>query len=289
MLNHYILFNLQHMSSLNRAQIIGYVTQDPEIRELANNTLVTDLNIEIKTLPYKADGNSAMVSSFITVILWRWLAEFSKNYIKKGTQVYISGRLETDSWEDDQGNKKYKTKMVGDNVILTSPKDGFLPALPSGTALNGGINKVEVLGNITQDIELKTTANGNNVCSFGLATNRVWKNNEGEKQEKVEFHNIVVWGDLAVEVSNNVSKGKKIYVSGRIQTRNWETPDGQKRTTTEVVADEIKSLGHVLEDSRAFSDETQSSTSESSGKQSAVNDIPKVSYESDIKPEDLPF
>jgi single-strand DNA-binding protein len=277
------------MSSLNRAQIIGYVTQDPEIRELANNTLVTDLNIEIKTLPYKADGNAPMISSFITVTLWRWLAEFSKNYIKKGTQVYISGRLETDSWEDDQGNKKYKTKMVGDNVILTSPKDGFLPALSSETALSGGINKVEVLGNITQDIELKTTANGNNVCSFGLATNRVWKNNEGEKQEKVEFHNIVVWGDLALDLSKNVSKGKKIYVAGRIQTRNWETPDGQKRTTTEVVADEVKSLGHALEDSRAFSSDSNLSSSKTPEKKSAGSAIPEVNYESDIKPEDLPF
>ena len=287
------------MSSLNRAQVIGYVTQDPEIRQVGDNNMVTDLNLEIKTLPNMGGDESRMITSFMTVTLWKWLAELAQNYIKKGTQVYVSGRLETDSWEDDKGNKKYKTKMVGESVILTSPKDGFLPALSAGLPINGGINKAEIVGNVTKDPELKTTTNGNNVCSFGVATNRVWKNAAGEKQEKVEFHNIVVWGELAEAVSKHITKGRKVYISGRIQSRAWETPDGQKRTTTEIVADEIKSLGHVLEDSRAAGNDSQSApvaqetkaeASDTGSKVSEVaNDIPEVNYESEIKAEDLPF
>ncbi len=278
------------MYSLNQSQIIGYVTEDPQVREIGSGMLVTDLNIEIKTKTDNPNANNPMGTTFLNVTLWSKLAEIARDYVKKGSQVYLSGRLETDSWEDDKGNKKFKTKMVADNLIMLSPKDGFLAPLSDNLLISGGINKAEILGNVTKTPELKTTPSGSNVTSFGVATNRVWKNSSGEKQEKTEFHNIVAWDDLADQIAKHIAKGRKVYVSGRIQTRSWETPDGQKRYTTEIVANELKSLGHALEGGSKNSGNyiTDQASSESNIAES-IDNIPEINYESEIKPEDLPF
>lgn len=274
------------MYSLNRAQIIGYVTETPEIRQTGNGSQVTDLNIEIRA---KAGETDKVLSSFINATLWRKLAEIAGQYVKKGTQVYISGRLETDSWEDDQGQKKYKTRIVADDLILLSPKEGALSVLPESLEISGGLNKAEVLGNLTKDPELKTTPNGNSVTSFSIATNRQWKDANGEIQDKTEFHNVVAWGSLAEQAAKHLAKGRKVYAAGRVQTRSWETPDGQKRYTTEIVLDTIKSLGHAQGESMASSSQGGESTEAAPAAAKVTNDIPEVNYESEIRPEDLPF
>ena len=97
------------------------------------------------------------------------------------------------------------------------------------------LNKVQIIGNITQDIELKQTPNGQSVCSFSVATNRNWKDANGMRQEQAEFHNLVFWGKLAEIAGEYLQKGKKVYVEGRLQTRNWEAQDGTKRYRTEIV------------------------------------------------------
>ena len=126
--------------------------------------------------------------------------------MKKGQQVYISGRLETDSWEDDTGNKKYKTRVVADGMTLLSSKTPQeLPQSP--TELHSGLNEVTIVGNITQDIELRSTPNGAKVTSFGVATNSRWKDKKtGEAKERTEFHNVVAWEALATGISEAVRK-----------------------------------------------------------------------------------
>ena len=105
------------------------------------------------------------------------------------------------------------------------------------------LNKVLLIGNLTRDPNLRYTPNGTAVCSFGLATNRTWTPSDGgEKQEKVEFHNIVAWGKLADICGQILHKGDKAYVEGRMQTRDWKTDDGQERRTTEVVIDNMMLL-----------------------------------------------
>lgn len=96
-----------------------------------------------------------------------------------------------------------------------------------------------IIGNLTRDPDLRYTQGGTSIASFGVATNRSWTNNNQEKQEAVEFHNIVIWGKLAEIASNLLTKGSKVYLSGRLQTRKWQTKDGQDRYTTEIVADEM--------------------------------------------------
>lgn len=101
------------------------------------------------------------------------------------------------------------------------------------------LNKVELIGNLTRDPELRYTPQGTAVCNFGLATNRQWTTDSGEKKEDVEFHRIVAWNKLAELCAQLLSKGRKVYVEGRLQTRRWSAQDGSDRTTTEIVINDM--------------------------------------------------
>jgi len=101
------------------------------------------------------------------------------------------------------------------------------------------LNRVQLIGNLTRDPELRYTPNGAAVCSFGIATNRSWNTDSGEKREEVDFHNIVAWNKLAEICSQYLVKGRKAYVEGRLTTRNWTSNDGQQKTRTEVVIDDM--------------------------------------------------
>lgn len=102
------------------------------------------------------------------------------------------------------------------------------------------LNKAIIIGNLTRDPELKALPSGQQVASFGLATNRTYKTKDGEKHEDAEFHNIVVFGRMAENVAQYMRKGSQILVEGRIQTRSWEGNDGQKKYRTEIVAEAIQ-------------------------------------------------
>lgn len=104
------------------------------------------------------------------------------------------------------------------------------------------LNKVLLIGNLTRDPELRYTPSGAAVCSFGLATNRTYVASDGTKKEEAEFIRIVAWNKLAELCSQLLTKGRKVYVEGRLQTRSWETPDGASRQTTEVVIDDMRIL-----------------------------------------------
>jgi len=107
------------------------------------------------------------------------------------------------------------------------------------------LNKVTLIGNLTRDPELRYTPQGTAVCTFGLATNRQWTTDSGEKKEDAEFHRLVAWNKLAEICSQLLKKGRKIYVEGRLQTRSWQGQDGSQRSTTEVVVSDM-----ILLDSR---------------------------------------
>ncbi len=102
------------------------------------------------------------------------------------------------------------------------------------------LNKVLLIGNLTRDPNLRYTPGGAAVCSFGLATNRTWTPTEGgEKQERVEYHNVVAWSKLADICGQLLHKGDKVYVEGRLQTRDWKGDDGTERKTTEIVIENM--------------------------------------------------
>ncbi len=106
-----------------------------------------------------------------------------------------------------------------------------------------GINKVIVVGRLGADPELKTVTGGQNVARLSVATSENWTDKQGQKQERTEWHRIVVWGKLAELCGKYLSKGRQVYVEGRLQTRSWEDPQGQKKYTTEIVANTVQFLG----------------------------------------------
>lgn len=101
------------------------------------------------------------------------------------------------------------------------------------------LNKVQLIGNLTRDPELRYTPSGSAVCSFGIATNRYWTMDTGEKKEDVQFHRIVAWTKLAEICSQLLGKGDKVYVEGRLQIRQWTGTDGAPRTTTEIIISDM--------------------------------------------------
>ncbi|PIP34939.1 single-stranded DNA-binding protein [Candidatus Falkowbacteria bacterium CG23_combo_of_CG06-09_8_20_14_all_41_10] len=113
------------------------------------------------------------------------------------------------------------------------------------------LNKVMLIGNLTKDPEVRTTPSGQNVASFSVATNMNWTDQSGQKQSKAEFHNIVAWRKLADICGQYLHKGTKVYIEGRLQTRDWIGQDGAKKYRTEVVADTMQILSRPGEGSAA--------------------------------------
>jgi len=105
--------------------------------------------------------------------------------------------------------------------------------------MSRSLNKVSLIGNLTRDPELRYTPQGTAVCTFGLATNRQWVTESGERKEDVEFHRIVAWSKLAEICSQLLAKGRKVYAEGRLQTRSWTGEDNVQRTQTEIVISEM--------------------------------------------------
>ena len=107
----------------------------------------------------------------------------------------------------------------------------------------GSVNKVILVGNLGRDAELRYTPGGAAVATINMATTEVWNDKSGQRQEKTEWHRVVLWGKTAESLNEYLTKGKQIYVEGRLQTRQWDDKDGNKRYTTEIRGDRIVLLG----------------------------------------------
>lgn len=143
------------------------------------------------------------------------------------------------------------------------------------------LNKAIIIGNLTRDPELKSLPSGNAVTTFSLATNRIWKDKDGNRQEGTDYHNIVVFGKQAENVAQYLKKGSSALVEGRLTTRSWET-DGVKKYRTEIIADRVQ-FGP-----RRDSGDSAPASQESVG--SKKEEIDTIEYpQEDINPEDIPF
>ena len=161
------------------------------------------------------------------------------------------------------------------------------------------LNRVQLIGNLTRDPELRYTPSGTAVCSFGLATNRSWTTDTGEKHEESEFHKIVAWNKLAELCSQFLVKGRKVYVEGRLSTRNWTTQDGQQRSTTEVVIDDMILLDNKGQGSQAprvaEEEDVDQAVEEKPEKETKKRSKPEKQSEEEavsdeeISPDDIPF
>ena len=169
------------------------------------------------------------------------------------------------------------------------------------------LNKVMLIGNLTRDPELKTLTSGQPVATLGVATNRVFNDKQGQRQDQTEFHNVVAWGKLAEICQQYMTKGRKVYVEGRLQTREWTSQDGTKHQKTEIVAENIIMLDRAGASTGgapvATNRPAQNSAPRPGGgyntkPQPAANDLPTISLDEEtagfrqddeVKIEDIPF
>jgi len=144
------------------------------------------------------------------------------------------------------------------------------------------LNKVQIIGNITQDVELRQTPNGQNVTTLSIATNRNWTDSSWNRQEQAEFHSVVLWWKLAEIAGQYLQKWKKVYIEWRLQTRSWEAQDGTKRYRTEIVGENMI----MLSPNNGWWESNLSTPANNSTP--AVKKVNKVEEE-EISVEDLPF
>lgn len=153
------------------------------------------------------------------------------------------------------------------------------------------LNKAMIIGNLTRDPEVRNTPGGQMVATFAIATNQVWTDQSGQKQERVEYHNIVVWRRLAEICSQYLRKGSKVYVEGRLQTREWTGQDGIKRYRTEIIGENMimldraggPNVGASQPASYGGYDQQPAMPSE------PIINIPSGADEEEIKVENIPF
>ncbi len=148
------------------------------------------------------------------------------------------------------------------------------------------INKAIIYGNLTRDPELKSLPSGSQVCEFAVATNRVWKDKNGTRQESVDYHNIVVFGKQAELIKQYLHKGSGVFLEGRIQTRSWDAQDGTKKYRTEIVVDRFQFGPKSAGSSSGSSYEQKDSGDKAKEKENS----PAIEYpEEEINSEDIPF
>jgi single-strand DNA-binding protein len=148
------------------------------------------------------------------------------------------------------------------------------------------VNKAILVGRLGKDPETRYTSGGQAVCNFSLATDETYKDRSGERQKRTEWHRIVVWAKQAEIAQQYLRKGSLVYVEGRIQTRQWDDKEGQKRTTTEIVATNFRMLGGRGDNAGAGAGANAAGHADAEGVSSAASDDSHVPEVSD---EDIPF
>ena len=153
----------------------------------------------------------------------------------------------------------------------------------------GGINKVILVGNLGQDPEIRYTADGRPIANFSIATSESWKDkNSGEKREKTEWHRVVVFGKLAEICGEYLSKGRQVYIEGKLQTRKWQGQDGQDKYTTEVVVDSFNGVMQMLGTREGGGGGPRSAAGAGGGGSPQDQGYPQQPYQND-KEDDIPF
>jgi single-strand DNA-binding protein len=158
------------------------------------------------------------------------------------------------------------------------------------------LNRVQLIGNLTRDPELRYTPSGTAVCTFSIATNRSWTTDTGEKKDEVDFHRIVAWNKLAEICSQFLIKGRKAYVEGRLTTRSWTGQDGVQKQTTEIIISDMIILDSKRVEQPAISAEPEVSEEQEPVKVSKAGKVSKVSKEEEesapseeVVADDIPF
>ena len=159
------------------------------------------------------------------------------------------------------------------------------------------VNKVMLVGRLTRDIEVRNTSSGQTVAGMSMATNRFWKDKNGQRQDQTEFHNVVLWGRLAEIAGQYLTKGQEVYIEGRLQTRKYTAKDGTERRVTEIVAENMQlgsrpqGSGGNYGNQGAGSYNNPAPAKTNASQEAPAEEIPTINLddEDEVKIEDVPF
>ncbi len=257
--------------TVNKVFLWGTVDKDPEI--ISTHTGVPMANLTLATSDRFQDqqGNWQDRTEWHTLVAFKRTAEIVRDYVKKGTKLYIEGKLQTRSWDDEKsGQKRYKTEILVFDLSLLSGRlddsegassqsasqNDYLAQLPyvqqaeiaddiaqQAEIRSKRVNRIFLLGNVGKDPEIRSSASGTIVATFGLATSDRFQDQQGNWQDRTEWHTLVAFKRTAEIVRDYVKKGSKLYIEGKLQTRSWDDKEsGLKRYKTEVVVFDLSLL-----------------------------------------------
>ena len=227
--------------SVNKVILVGNTGADPEVRSMQDGREMATFSLATSDSWKDRDGNRQEKTDWHRVTIFKpGLVGIVKQYVKKEDKLCIEGQLRTDKYTDKSGIERYSTQVVlsGYQATLTllggSRNDGG--QWQGGGSDGGSVNKVILLGNAGADPEARTMQNGDEMALLSIATNESWKDRDGNRQEKTEWHRIVIFKpDLVGIVKQYVKKGAKLYIEGQSRTRKYTDKSGIERYSTEVV------------------------------------------------------
>lgn len=206
----------------NAAILIGNIGS-VETRNTDNTTIT---NLRLATSRRFGDEDR---TEWHNVVLFGRLAEVAGEHLEKGSKLQVTGRIQTRKWQDKEGNDRYTTEVVGSEMEFLG-KSG------------GSVNRVILTGNLGADPDVRYTQNQTAIVNFTMATTEKYKDAQGKAQERTEWHKLTAFDKDAEFCGSYLTKGSKVYVEGRLQTRKWQDKDGNDRYSTEVIVDSLQSL-----------------------------------------------
>jgi single-strand DNA-binding protein len=230
---------------LNKVMLIGTVSHDPDMRFTPGGKSFTSFSVGAPRIWITAEGERHEETEWFDVVAWGTLAEVCQQLLAQGSRVFVTGRVQTRVLDGGPGQRPHRSEVVVNNVVVLSARVESEPATAvadddfrAGSTVPG-LNSIMLIGNLGRSPELRYTPSGKPVTSFTLATSRTWSTSEGEKREETEWFNVISWGNLAEICNRYLERGSRVYIEGRLQTREWEDAGGLKHSRTEVVADEM--------------------------------------------------
>jgi single-strand DNA-binding protein len=232
--------------SLNKVILIGSIGRDFEVRKTAQP--FARFGLTTTETWYSQTGERQQRSESHNVVAWGKQAEIAEKCLRPGRLVMVEGRVQYRDDTDQSGVKRWYTDVRCDNFVALSRADD--DSEQGGGQQEGedpvpSLNKVMLRGNLGRDPEIKMFPSGQPLARFSLATTETWRSQTGERQQKAEWHNVVVWGNQVETAEKYLRKGKQVMIEGRVQYRDYTDQSGVKRTYTDIRCDGFVMLGRA--------------------------------------------
>lgn len=224
---------------LNKVTFIGVVSCPPDMRFTSDGRQFTSFSLDISRNWTTLRGEYHEETQCFEIVTWGNLADTCKESLDEGCLVFVEGRLQTHNSPDRHEEERDTGEVVASQVLVLSDGEVQEPEDGSSNADPVSLNNIMIIGNLGRDPEMRLTPRSNPVTTFVLAASRRWPLPEGGKRETTEWFNVVTWGNLAKICERYLRRGSRVYIEGRVQTRERENSEGEKYSRLEVVAEEM--------------------------------------------------